>query len=115
MTTLITVIHIITSVLIVMVVLVQSGKGAEVSASFGGSSQTVFGSTGGSSFFTKFTWAAAGVFVATSIVLTILGGQSKKSVFEGSPFAAPPATQQTTQQTQKAPAAQPKVPVPSTK
>ena len=46
MTTFVTVIHIVTCVLLVLVVLIQSGKGAEISASFSGSSQTVFGSSG---------------------------------------------------------------------
>ena len=88
MSTLITVIHVFTCVLLVLVVLVQQGKGAEISASFGGSSQTVFGSSGGANFFTRFTQGAAAVFMCTSVILTIMGGQSKKSLFEGT--MAPP-------------------------
>src|SRR4051812_48910503 len=84
MQTLITVIHIFTCVLLVLVVLIQSGKGAEISASLGGSSQTVFGSSGGANFFTRFTSTAAGVFMVTSIALTVMGGQAKRSLFEGS-------------------------------
>lgn len=82
MQTLVTVIHIITCVLLVLVVLIQSGKGAEISSSFAGSSQTVFGSAGGANFFTRFTSGAAAVFMITSLVLTLMGGQSKKSVFD---------------------------------
>ena len=74
-----------------LVVLVQQGKGAEISASFGGSSQTVFGSSGGANFFTRFTQGAAAVFMVTSVILTIMGGQSKKSLFEGT--MAPPVQQ----------------------
>lgn len=86
MTTLITVIHIITCALIVLVVLMQSGKGAEISASFGGSSQTVFGSSGGANFFTKLTFGLAAVFMTTSLVLTVVGSKSaKKSVFDAMP------------------------------
>jgi preprotein translocase subunit SecG len=89
MQTLITVVHVVTCVLLVLVVLVQSGKGAEISASFSGSSQTVFGSSGGQNFFTQFTQGAAAVFFVTSIALTILGGQARKSLFEtGAPSAA---------------------------
>jgi preprotein translocase subunit SecG len=89
MQTLITVVHVVTCVLLVLVVLVQSGKGAEISASFSGSSQTVFGSSGGQNFFTQFTQGAAALFFVTSIVLTILGGQTRKSLFEtGTPSAA---------------------------
>ena len=83
--TLITTIHIVAILFLIVAVLLQSGKGAEISASFGGSSQTVFGSTGGANFFTKLTGTLAAIFMATSITLTIMGsGASKKSVFEGS-------------------------------
>jgi preprotein translocase subunit SecG len=78
-----TVIHVITCVILVIVVLLQAGKGAEISASFGGSSQTVFGSSGGANFFVKFTYTLAGIFTATSLTLTILGAESRKSLFEG--------------------------------
>lgn len=88
---LVTAVHIISCVLLVLVVLLQSGKGAEISASFSGSSQTIFGSSGGANFFTKFTAITAGVFMLTSLGLTILGSQTKKSIFEGSaPTAAHP-------------------------
>ena len=89
MTTLVTVIHLITAVLLTLVVLIQSGKGAEISASLGGSSQTVFGSSGGANFFTRFTSVMAAIFFTTSVLLTVLGNQQRKSVFEGT---AVPAT-----------------------
>jgi preprotein translocase subunit SecG len=95
MQTLLTVVHITTCLLLVVVVLIQSGKGAEISASFGGSSQTVFGSSGGENFFTKFTFGLAALFMITSVLLTIAGSRAKKSVFDGLPSAA---------QTQTAPA-----------
>jgi len=91
MTTLITVIHCVTCAFLVLFVLVQSGKGAEISASFGGSSQTVFGSSGGANIFAKITGVLAAIFFTTSIALTIMGGQSRKSLFEASPFSAPAA------------------------
>lgn len=83
MHTLITVIHVCTCVLLILVVLLQAGKGAEISTTLGGSSQTVFGSSGGANFFTRFTAGAATVFMLTSLTLTLLSGQSKKSLFEG--------------------------------
>jgi len=93
MLTLVTTVHIITCVLLVLVVLVQSGKGAEISASFGGSSQTVFGSSGGANFFTRFTGGAAALFMCTSIFLTIHGSaQSKGSVFDKGGVPVPAAT-----------------------
>ncbi|MFZ9595396.1 MAG: preprotein translocase subunit SecG [Bdellovibrionia bacterium] len=82
MQTLVTVIHVMTCILLVLVVLLQSGKGAEISTSLSGSSQTVFGSSGGANFFTRFTSGAAAVFMVTSLTLTLLGGQSKKSLFD---------------------------------
>jgi len=83
MQTLVTVIHVFTCVLLVLVVLIQSGKGAEISTSFSGSSQTVFGSSGGANFFTRFTSVTAAVFMVTSLTLTLMGGESKKSLFDG--------------------------------
>ena len=97
MVTLTTVIHVITCLLLILVVLLQSGKGAEISASFGGSSQTVFGSTGGANFFTRFTAGLAVVFMFTSIGLTLMKG-NKESVFDkvmnnpSSPVEKAPAT-----------------------
>jgi preprotein translocase subunit SecG len=88
MHTFVTVVHVLTCILLVLVVLIQSGKGADISASFGGSSQTVFGASGGANFFTRFTSAAAAIFMVTSLVLTLMGGQSKKSVFETGPAGA---------------------------
>lgn len=87
MQTLMTVVHVFTCVLLVLVVLIQAGKGAEISTSLGGSSQTVFGSSGGANFFTRFTSALAAIFMLTSLGLTILGSQSRKSLFEGMPVA----------------------------
>ena len=91
MTSFLTIIHVVTCILLVLVVMIQSGKGAEISASFGGSSQTVFGSSGGANFFVKFTSVAAAIFMATSLTLTVLGARSSKSLFEGLPAASAPA------------------------
>lgn len=92
MSTFATVIHVITCVLIVLVVLMQSGKGAEISATLGGSSQTVFGSSGGANFFTRLTFTLAAIFMATSLVLTVMGSRSQTSIFEGQAPAAATAT-----------------------
>ena len=53
-------------------ILLQSGKGAEIGASFGGSSQTVFGSRGPANFLSKFTVVVAAIFMLTSLSLAIL-------------------------------------------
>lgn len=92
MESLISAVHVILCLILVLLVMIQSGKGAEISASFGGSSQTVFGSSGGANFFTRFTGAVAALFMVTSVSLTLLHNQSHKSVFEGAPIAEPSAT-----------------------
>ncbi len=107
MSTFASIVHIFTCVLLVIVVLLQSGKGAEISASFGGSSQTVFGSSGGATFFVKFTSALAAIFMATSLFLTIYGGESRKSLFEGT---LNPGTAPVTTPAQQAPAKAPAAP-----
>tara|TARA_B100000315_G_C14577695_1_gene588769 strand:+ start:2266 stop:2610 length:345 start_codon:yes stop_codon:yes gene_type:complete len=58
------------------VVLLQSGKGAEIGAAFGGSSQTVFGSRGPGTFLSKSTAWAASIFMLTSLSLAILSKQA---------------------------------------
>jgi preprotein translocase subunit SecG len=75
-TTLVLVIHVIVCVALILIILLQSGKGADIGAVFGGgSSQTVFGSTGASTFLSKVTIAAAVVFMVTSIILTYFSGR----------------------------------------
>jgi preprotein translocase subunit SecG len=72
MYTLLVVVHIIVCLLMIGAILLQSGKGAEIGAAFGGSSQTVFGSRGPANFLSKFTVATALVFMLTSLSLAIL-------------------------------------------
>ncbi|MFQ5482616.1 MAG: preprotein translocase subunit SecG [Nitrospinaceae bacterium] len=70
MGTLLIVLHIIAALFLIMVVLLQQGKGASMGAAFGaGSSQTVFGSSGAGNLLTKLTAAAAVVFMVTSLTL----------------------------------------------
>ena len=72
MDTVVTVVHFITAILIIALILMQQGKGAEMGASLGGgSSQTVFGSTGGGSFFGKLTTILALIFFCTSLGLAV--------------------------------------------
>ena len=66
------VIHVLVCFLMVGAILLQSGKGAEIGASFGGSSQTVFGSRGPANFLSKFTVVVAAIFMVTSLSLAIM-------------------------------------------
>jgi preprotein translocase subunit SecG len=76
MSTLITIIHIIASLFLIAIVLLQSGKGAEMGAVFGGSSQTLFGSRGAATILNKITTISAIVFMLTSLILTIVTTKS---------------------------------------
>jgi preprotein translocase subunit SecG len=75
MYTLIVVIHVFICFLMIGAILLQSGKGAEIGASFGGSSQTVFGSRGPANFLSKLTVVVAAIFMLTSFTLAILAKQ----------------------------------------
>jgi preprotein translocase subunit SecG len=88
MSTFFLVLHIFTCVVLVFVVLIQSGKEGGIGVmGGGGSSQTIFGSSGGANFFTKFTSGTAAVFMITSIILTVTKGGKKASVFGNIPAA----------------------------
>ena len=90
MTAFLITLHVLVSIALIIIVLLQSGKGAEIGASFGsGSSQTVFGATGGKSFLSKMTTAAAVIFMLTSMALTY---------FYSQPSTVMPATVSQTQQ-----------------
>lgn len=56
----------------IAVVLLQSGKGAEIGAAFGGSSQTLFGSRGATTFLSKVTVVTASIFMVTALGLAVL-------------------------------------------
>jgi preprotein translocase subunit SecG len=92
-TTLVLIIHVIVCIALILIILLQSGKGADIGAVFGGgSSQTVFGSTGASTFLSKVTIGAAVVFMVTSIILTYFSGKGAM-VVERSIVTEQPATQ----------------------
>jgi len=65
------IVHVIVSIFLICIVLLQSGKGAEIGAAFGGSSQTLFGSRGAATFLNKLTTVAAILFMVTSLLLTM--------------------------------------------
>lgn len=75
MTVLIIIVHVLASLIMIGVILLQAGKGAEIGAAFGGSSQTIFGSRGATTFLSKMTIAAATLFMLTSLSLSVLSKQ----------------------------------------
>jgi preprotein translocase subunit SecG len=98
---LITILHVAMCVVLILVVLLQAGKGANMGAVFGGSSQTVFGSSGPGTFLGKMTTIVATVFMITSLALSYSAIHKSSSVMEK---ATPPAQQQAVPQpVEKAP------------
>jgi len=103
LTTLILIIHVMVCIALILIILLQTGKGADIGAAFGGgSSQTVFGSTGATTFLSKVTIGAAVIFMLTSFVLTYFSGKnlvapersiiSEQSVPQGTPVTERPMT-----------------------
>ena len=82
MTTLVVGIHVTVCILLILIVLLQSGKGAEMGVSLGGGAgQTLFGAGGPATILTKITTAVAIIFMLTSLTLAYLSGtQSETSV-----------------------------------
>ena len=85
MSTIVTTLHVLAGFFLILVVLLQSGKGAAMGSAFGsGASQTMFGSSGAGSFLTKLTTAAAVVFMCTSLTLaTMSSDKTRDSVIQG--------------------------------
>lgn len=75
MYTLVLIIHLIVCAFLIFIVLIQSSKGAEMGAAFGGSNQTLFGSRGAATILTKLTTASAVLFMLTSLTLAVLSFQ----------------------------------------
>jgi preprotein translocase subunit SecG len=69
--------------MLILVVLLQAGKGANMGAVFGGSSQTVFGSSGAGSFLGKMTTVVATIFMLTSLFLSYTAYHRTPSLLEG--------------------------------
>lgn len=68
-------VHFIVCIFMIIVILLQAGKGADIGATFGGASQTVFGPRGAATFLSKLTTVAAVIFLVTSIYLANLSKQ----------------------------------------
>lgn len=92
MLTLLTIAHVTIAIFLGIVVLIQPGKGGGLV--MGGSSQTLFGSTGAGNFFTRLTTVLVLALVGTSIALTKVQSKSSRgSIFDSAspaPISAPP-------------------------
>ena len=88
------VVHIILAVLMIVLILVQHGKGADAGASFGGGgAATVFGASGSASFLTRLTAILTALFFVTSVALAMFAKQQTTDAFG---LKTVPTTTQTT-------------------
>ncbi|HJN03228.1 MAG: preprotein translocase subunit SecG [Nitrospinota bacterium] len=94
MTTFLTILHITSGLSLILIVLLQTGKGATMGAAFGGSSQTVFGSGGAGGFLGKLTTGVAILFMVTSLSLATISSKKTTSsiVTEAGPQSEAPGT-----------------------
>lgn len=92
METFLKVIHVLDAIVLILIVLLQQGKGAGMGLAFGGGSQTVFGASGGN-ILTKITAVAATIFMVTSLSLFYLSSRQGASVMRG--IKPPAATSET--------------------
>ncbi len=106
--TIVIVVHILVCIALILIVLLQAGKGAEMGAAFGGASQTIFGSAGAMGFLSKLTTVAAVIFMITSLFLTFVSTKRASTVIKERPVQSAPV---------EAPniPSQPKVPLPEPK
>ncbi|MDD8026824.1 MAG: preprotein translocase subunit SecG [Acidobacteriota bacterium] len=93
MIALLTVIHVIICIVLILAVLLQSGKAADLAGAFGGGgSATAFGPRGSASLMSKVTTACAILFMLTSLSLWMLSGHTGKSAVSGVQAPAPNQT-----------------------
>ena len=105
MQTVLLIVHLLASVALIALVLLQQGKGADMGAAFGsGASSTVFRARGSASFLTRSTAILATIFFITSISLAYYSGQSKVESISEVP------AQESAPQQQQAPADVPSIP-----
>jgi preprotein translocase subunit SecG len=91
MTTVLVIIHIVACLSLILVVLLQAGKGASLGAAFGGASQTMFGGAGATTFLAKMTTVVALVFLLSCLGLAMSFGRGAPSSIMDQ-GAAPAAT-----------------------
>jgi preprotein translocase subunit SecG len=100
----VTTLHILISILLILLVLIQGGENVDITAAFGGVSQAAFGPRGAVSTMAKITWGLGAIFMATSITLSVWATRhTSGSIMENAPKRSTP--------TSKAPA--PKAPTPA--
>ena len=103
MDTLITVLHVLAAFSLILTVLLQAGKGAAMGSGLGGgSSQTMFGSSGAGNFLTKLTTGIAILFMVTSLTLATISNKNKsRSVIQSVEESVPGNTAESSESSDK--------------
>jgi len=108
MITVIAILHVIVAIALIMIILMQTGRGSDIGAAFGaGASQTVFGSSGSTPFLNRVTVGAAVVFMLTSLLLAHASGRHRgtlSTVIPAKSHQAAPAKAGTPAKTPSSPA-----------
>ena len=100
------IVHILSSLLLIITVLLQGGENVDITAAFGGVSQAAFGPRGSVTLLAKITWGLAVLFIVTSVTLAIhASGSSSGSVLEHAPVKSAPANPAFPKPARPAPAA----------
>ena len=104
---LLTFLYVFVCMVLLLVILLQQGKGGDMASAFGGgSSQTAFGARGGATLLSKVTAVFAVLFMLGALALAIIGQRGPGSMMSGTPAPAKPAPAPATPP--KTPPAQPK-------
>ena len=80
MTTFLSIVHVFVCMFLILVVLLQQGRGGGLGSAFGGASQQVFGGRGAGNFMTRVTWACAMIFILTSVSLAYIASAGDRSL-----------------------------------
>ncbi len=87
------VLHVVVSILLILMVLIQGGENVDITAAFGGVSQAAFGPRGAISTLAKITWVLATIFMATSVTLAVWATKhTSGSIMESAPAKTAPQT-----------------------
>lgn len=80
MVTFLSILHILICFFLILVVLLQQGKGGGLGGAFGGAGQQVFGGRGAGNFMTRLTWVSAALFIVTSVSLAYLASSGDRDL-----------------------------------
>jgi preprotein translocase subunit SecG len=109
---LIATLYVLNCIVLLLVVLIQQGKGGDIASAFGGgSSQAAFGARSGATLLTKVTWVTASLFFVGALALSVVGQRGPGSVLGSVPVPKPAQTAPAPAQpapAQPAPAQKPK-------